>query len=488
MAFVHDGVDTRLQRLVAIKLLRPEMFVRADIRIRFEAEARAAAGFSHPNAVAVYDTGEHEGVPYLIMERLPGQTLADKLATGPVDPTWLKQAAKGVLGALSAAHAGGIVHRDVKPGNILLAADGTAKIADFGIAKSLPEEAKEARSDLTMTGQVLGTPAYLAPERLEGAPATPRSDLFALGVVLYEALAGRKPFAGASPLAVARAVVEGDHEPLSTVRPDIEPQFVATIERAMARNPEDRFASADEMAAAVDGTGASATGPDATVADPVPGGTMVLPVLPDAGAPARQVPRRPGPAPGDRRSLAWLLVGGLAVFLLVLFLATADRSDVQTTAGDTTVPPGTAATEETTASTTAAPTAAQTLAQSLRDLASRLNPSTDGARAGDLAAGLRRVADQVEAGGGAAEATGLVVSAAQWLQSGQLTPAATLAAAELLQQVPGAAQAGVSVTPAAPSTPTTLGASGNRPGAGSGATTTANNNKDKDKGKDDDDD
>ena len=204
MADVYDALDLRLERAVAVKVLRPEMALRDDVRLRFQVEARAAAGLTHPNAVAVFDTGEHEGLPYLVMERLPGDSLAEYLAEGPIDTDWLREAAVGVLGALAAAHEAGIVHRDVKPGNILLTSDGRAKITDFGIAKSLGTGGD--KSDLTQTGQLVGTPAYLAPERLEGHLATPRSDLFALGVVLYEAFAGRKPFQGDSPLAVARAV------------------------------------------------------------------------------------------------------------------------------------------------------------------------------------------------------------------------------------------------------------------------------------------
>ena len=249
MAEVRAGTDLRLQRQVAVKFLLPEMAAREDIRRRFEAEARAAASLSDPHAVAVFDTGEHDGLPYIVMERLPGETLGDRIAAGPVDQTWLRQVACEVLGALGVAHAGGLIHRDVKPGNILLTADGHAKIADFGIAKSL--EGSGGTVDLTGTGQLLGTPAYLAPERLDGAPATARSDLYSLGVVLYEALAGTRPFPGDTPLATARAVMVGDFAPLGGLRPDLDPSLVATVERAMARDPDRRFASAAAMADAL---------------------------------------------------------------------------------------------------------------------------------------------------------------------------------------------------------------------------------------------
>ena len=350
MADVYDGIDERLERAVAVKLLRSEMAMRDDIRVRFQAEARAAAGLSDPNAVAVFDTGEHEGVPFLVMERLPGDTLADYIAMGPIDPEWLCPAAAGVLGALAVAHAAGIVHRDVKPGNILIAADGRAKITDFGIAKSF-SSSDEGHRDLTATGQLLGTPAYLAPERLEGAPATARSDLWAFGVVLYEALAGRKPFDGPSPLAVARAVADGAHVPLGTVRPDLDPRLVASVERAMAPDPADRFATADEMAAALTGAAGAATVEDA----PRPDGTMILPAG-VAPMPTRRARSTHGPVLWTRRSVrVWTLVA-LAVLALLFLLARPHGPNTDLVRRDTPQPTvsSTPTTTPTTA-TTAAP-------------------------------------------------------------------------------------------------------------------------------------
>jgi len=255
MAEVRGGTDLRLRRPVAVKFLLPQMAARDDIRRRFEAEARAAASLSHPHAVAVFDTGEHEGRPYIVMERLPGETLADRIAAGPVDPEWLRPIAGEVLGALAAAHALGLVHRDVKPGNILLTSDGHAKIADFGIAKSL--EGTDGPPDLTGTGQLLGTPAYLAPERIDGAPATARADIYGMGIVLYEALAGERPFPGDTPLAAARAVMVGAYPPLQEARPGLDRALVAVVDRAMATDPDRRFPSATAMAEALAASGAT---------------------------------------------------------------------------------------------------------------------------------------------------------------------------------------------------------------------------------------
>src|SRR5262249_19277625 len=190
MGTVHDGTDRRLERAVAVKVLRADLAQQARARRRFETEARAAARLAHPNVVTVFDSGEDDGIPYLVMERLPGRTLGDELTGGALPVERVREAGREVLGALAAAHDAGILHRDIKPGNVLLTADGHVKVSDFGIAKTVDD------GDATQTAELVATVRYLAPERLRGAPATPRSDLYAVGVVLYEALSGRRAFDG----------------------------------------------------------------------------------------------------------------------------------------------------------------------------------------------------------------------------------------------------------------------------------------------------
>ncbi|OUS94618.1 serine/threonine-protein kinase [Rhodococcus sp. NCIMB 12038] len=247
MADVHDGWDLRLERPVAVKVLRPELASVPDTRRRFEAEARLAATLNHPNVVAVHDCGEDAGVAYIVMERLPGRTLADEIAAGPLPDARVRSIIADVLAAVGAAHGAGILHRDIKPGNVLFTETGTVKVADFGIAKS-------AASDHTATGQVLGTVAYLSPDRILGTPATTADDLYAVGVVGYEALAGHRPFTGDNILSLARAITDGAARPLHAVRPDADPNLVHTIERAMSRDPRQRPADTQSMRAAVLGT------------------------------------------------------------------------------------------------------------------------------------------------------------------------------------------------------------------------------------------
>ena len=222
-AEVHDGWDTRLGRAVAIKLLYAGFSADPSNRRRFEAEARAAASLNHPNIVAVHDCGEHNGTPFIVMEQLPGNTLADAIAGGPVPQRLLRGVLDDVLAALTAAHDVGILHRDIKPGNILFTPLGHVKVADFGIAKT-------AGSEPTVAGQIMGTMAYLSPGRVEGRPATVSDDVYSVGVLGYEALTGRPPFKHENVGALARAILYEQPRPIPALRPDADPALVAVID------------------------------------------------------------------------------------------------------------------------------------------------------------------------------------------------------------------------------------------------------------------
>jgi serine/threonine protein kinase len=244
MGEVYEGWDRRLNRLVAIKLLRSELANDPQLLQRFEAEARAAAMLSHPNVVEVFDSGNEAGTPYIVMERLPGQTLADELLMGPLEPPRVRTMLADILKALAAAHRRGLIHRDIKPSNVLFTETGAFKVADFGIAKT-------AQAALTQTGQLLGTLAYLSPEQLDGSPATPQSDLYSVGVVGYEALTGQRPFTGETPLGLIRAIAEGPRASVRQECPAADEELCGAIDRALKQAPAARFGSADEMLAAL---------------------------------------------------------------------------------------------------------------------------------------------------------------------------------------------------------------------------------------------
>jgi eukaryotic-like serine/threonine-protein kinase len=242
MGEVHEARDRRLDRTVAVKLLRPELTSDVPARRRIAEEARLAARIRHPNVVTVLGHGEDDGRPYLVMECLSGRSLRDAMHERRLDDAEVRDVGLQVLDALAAAHALDVVHRDVKPGNVLEAEPAWWKVADFGIAKWL-----HADQTLTGTGELIGSPSYLAPERLEGVAATPASDLYGAGVLLYEALCGRRPFEGDDPWAVALAVRDGVFPHPAALRPDADPWLCATIVRAMAHDPRDRFVSAEEF-------------------------------------------------------------------------------------------------------------------------------------------------------------------------------------------------------------------------------------------------
>ena len=320
MGEVREATDQRLGRSVAVKLLQPSMASDPGARNRFEDEARSAAKLVHPNTVAVFDTGEHEGIPYIVMEHLPGRTLADEIAEGPLAPARVRTVALQVLGALEAAHRAGVIHRDIKPGNILLTTDGTAKVGDFGIAKTAEG------LDHTATGMILGTPSYLAPERILGAPATERSDLYATGVVLYEALTGSKPFAARTPLATAAAIQHGEPPPLTDARTGADPGLIAAIERAMAKDPERRFASAAAMAADIQAAQAPTAEATRNIATPV---TTTMPTTspPGAVSPPMHAQEPAGPSRAPMRVPPLAIAAPVLAALLMVAILFAGRGD-----------------------------------------------------------------------------------------------------------------------------------------------------------------
>ena len=277
MGTVLDATDRRLARPVAVKILRADLARQPRARRRFETEAHAAARLSHPNVVIVFDSGEDDGVPFLVMERLPGRTLADELTAGPLSFERASLVASEVLSALAAAHAAGVIHRDVKPANVLHTDDGHVKVSDFGIAKTTDD------LDQTQTVELFATPGYLAPERLAGEPASQRSDIYSVGVLLYEALSGKQPFTGDSPLAVMRAIESGSAEPLASMRAGLPARFVAGVERAMSRDPRQRFETAGEMADALSPPAAPAAETD-TVPVPAQPGRIADTVPVDLGS------------------------------------------------------------------------------------------------------------------------------------------------------------------------------------------------------------
>ena len=249
---VLRGRDRVLGRDVAIKLLYADLARERETSARFQQEARIAARIHHPNAVAIFDTGVHDDQPFIVMECLPGETLATRIAAHPLSFDEVRTIGAQLLGALDAAHQRGVIHRDIKPANLLLTSAGDVKVADFGIATDADRHA------LTSVGFVVGTLAYLAPERLRGVPATAQSDIYAAGVVLYEALTGRKPFDGDTPAALLDQISNGSVIDITSLRPDIDPALTTVVMRAIEKEPEARYATAAAMAKALDETRSSA--------------------------------------------------------------------------------------------------------------------------------------------------------------------------------------------------------------------------------------
>jgi hypothetical protein len=348
MASVYQATDRVLQRTVAVKVLGPPYDQDPVFVERFGHEARAAAGLSHPNIVAIFDSGSEAGVHYLVMEYVPGETLAELLRRqGVLAPRRAAEVGRWVCEALGAAHAGGLVHRDIKPANVLVSRDGLVKVADFGIAKAA------ATSTLTGSGPLLGTAAYLSPEQAQGGPVDARSDVYALGCVLYELLTGAPPFVADSPLAVAARQVAEAPAPPSRRNPQAGAALEAVVMTALAKEPARRYQTASAMGedlARVVGSGAAgaaglwpaAASPAAEAITGPAASSGSAPTVVVAARAARAVAHRPG-------RTRWPLAAGVGlVVLLVVALWSLRGGDPPTVEGQA----GSAATATSTGTTT----------------------------------------------------------------------------------------------------------------------------------------
>src|SRR6266516_1688325 len=248
MAEVFRARDIRLDRVVAVKTLREDLARDATFQARFRREAQSAASLNHPSIVAVYDTGEDMSepshVPYIVMEYVDGRTLRDLLRDDRrLMPERALEITDGVLRALDYSHRAGIVHRDIKPGNVMLNRQGEIKVMDFGIARAIAD----TQATMTQTAQVIGTAQYLSPEQARGERVDARSDLYSVGCLLYELLTGRPPFTGDSPVSIAYQHVREAPIPPSAVDPELPAWADAIVLRAMEKDPADRYQSAADM-------------------------------------------------------------------------------------------------------------------------------------------------------------------------------------------------------------------------------------------------
>ncbi|HET7352554.1 MAG TPA: Stk1 family PASTA domain-containing Ser/Thr kinase, partial [Gaiellaceae bacterium] len=272
MADVYLAEDQELGRRVAIKILNGRHANDDQFIERFRREAKNAAALNHPNIVSIYDRGEAEDTYYIAMEFLDGRTLKELVVSRGAAPLNVAiEYARQILSALRFAHRHGIVHRDIKPHNVLVDAEGRVKVTDFGIARA-------GTSQMTETGSIVGTAQYLSPEQARGGEVDPRSDLYSLGVVLYELLTGKTPFDGETPVEIAMKHLSNAPKPPSKLRPDVPPELDKVVLRALAKDPDDRYQSADEMEADLERVTRGAPVSAATMA------TQVLPAVPAAAA------------------------------------------------------------------------------------------------------------------------------------------------------------------------------------------------------------
>ncbi len=330
MALVSKARDLRLGRDVAVKELRIDLAGDPTFQERFRREAQAAAGLNHPNIVSVYDTGEETDphsqtrVPFIVMELVEGRTLRDILREGrPLLPQRSLEFTVGVLDALAYSHKAGIVHRDIKPANVMLTTAGAVKVMDFGIARAV----SDTSSTMTQTAAVIGTAQYLSPEQARGEAVDARSDLYSAGCLLYELLVGRPPFQGDSPVSVAYQHVREQPVPPSQLDPEVTSAMDAVVLKALAKNPDDRYATAEQMrddvARILEGRPVTATIPLVAAAVAASEATELMPAVAPpvpptpTPSPVEALEPEPEPEPERRKSRAGLW-WGLAITALVI--------------------------------------------------------------------------------------------------------------------------------------------------------------------------
>jgi eukaryotic-like serine/threonine-protein kinase len=302
MADVYCAEDTHLGRQVALKVLHRRFAQDQEFVERFRREASAAAGLQHPNVVGVFDRGKHDGTYYIAMEHLPGRTLKEIVtAEAPLPQELVVDLGTQILQAAGFAHRHGVIHRDFKPHNVIVDEHGGAKVTDFGIARA-------GASEMTETGSIMGTAQYLSPEQAQGHAVTAASDLYSIGVMLYEMLAGQLPFGGDSAVSIALKHLSEPPTPISQLRPDVNPALESVVMAALAKDPAHRWQSADDFAEALQAAGAQLG-----QAQPAPQDTAAF-------APVPVVP--PPPPPDEERRRRWpLFTIGVLTLLLAAFLA-----------------------------------------------------------------------------------------------------------------------------------------------------------------------
>ena len=338
MADVYCAEDNHLGREVALKVLHRRFAQDEEFVERFRREASAAAGLQHPNVVGVFDRGKHDGTYYIAMEYLHGRTLKEIVATeAPLDQARVVDLGRQILEAAGFAHRHGVIHRDFKPHNVIVDEDGQAKVTDFGIARA-------GASEMTETGSIMGTAQYLSPEQAQGHAVTAASDLYSIGVMLYEMLAGRLPFEGESAVSVALKHLSEAPPAISQLRPDVHPALESVVMAALAKDPAHRWQSADDFAAGLAAAGEQiAAGPvvgqETAAFAPIP---MPVPVLDGEDAHPGPIAPVADPQPEGQRKRRWpwftiglltLALAGFLIFLAVTGLTATPKREVPRVTG-----------------------------------------------------------------------------------------------------------------------------------------------------------